>query len=119
MISGLVRVGLIRKLGRVAPLLLRTWFLFDRFGTQNSAFHMLINGTDKHGAGKQLTFKLTARNGDGPYIPCMPAILLTRKLATRAIETTGATPCVDLIALDEYLSAFGEMDITWQVTGID
>lgn len=116
MISGLVRIGLIRKLDQAAPLLLRISFLFDRFGTENSAFHMVLAGTDKSGASKQITFDLTARKGDGPYIPCMPAILLARKLANREIDKTGATPCVDLITLDEYLSALGDMNITWQVT---
>ena len=114
MISGLVRIGLIRKLERAAPLLLHISFLFDSFGTENSAFHMVLTGTDKNGASKQLTFDLTARKGDGPYIPCMPAILLARKLANREIRETGATPCVDLITLDEYLSALGAMNITWQ-----
>jgi saccharopine dehydrogenase-like NADP-dependent oxidoreductase len=116
MISGLVRIGLIRKLERAAPLLLRISFLFDRFGTQTSAFHMVLTGTDKSGASKQVTFDLTADKGDGPYIPCMPAILLARKLVNREIVKTGATPCVDLITLDEYLSALGDMNISWQVT---
>lgn len=116
MLSGLVRIGLIRKLERIAPLLLRTSFLFDRFGTDNSAFHMVLGGTDGNGASKQITFELTARKGDGPYIPCMPAILLARKLANQEIGKTGATPCVDLITLNEYLSALGEMNISWQAT---
>ncbi|MEN8207254.1 MAG: saccharopine dehydrogenase NADP-binding domain-containing protein [Pseudomonadota bacterium] len=116
MISGLVRTGLIRKLERVAPLLLRISFLFDRFGSETSAFHMVLTGTDKDGARKQITFDLTARKGDGPYIPCMPAILLARKLANQEIGKTGATPCMDLITLNEYLSALGNMNITWQVT---
>jgi len=116
MISGLVRIGLIRKLERAAPFLLRISFLFDRFGTENSAFHMVLSGADKNGTSKQISFDLTARKGDGSYIPCMPAILLARKLANREIAKTGATPCVDLITLDEYLSALGDMNITWQVS---
>jgi hypothetical protein len=116
MISGLVRIRLIRKLERAAPLLLRISYLFDSFGTDISAFHMVLTGTDNNGASKQVTFDLTARKGDGPYIPCMPAILLARKLANREISKTGATPCVDLITLDEYLSALGDMNITWEET---
>jgi saccharopine dehydrogenase-like NADP-dependent oxidoreductase len=114
LLSGLVRIGLIRRLERMAPLLLRTSFLFDRFGTDNSALHMELGGTDANGAQKRITFELTARSGDGPYIPCMPAILLTRKLAQGAIDRTGATPCLDLITLDEYLAALSDMDISWQ-----
>jgi len=114
LLSGLVRIGLIRKLERAAPLLLRTAFLFDRFGTDNSAFHMVLGGTDKDGTRKQITFELIARQGDGPYIPCMPAILLTRKFAQGEIDRTGATPCLDLITLEEYLTALTHLNITWQ-----
>jgi len=77
---------------------------------------MVLTGNDKRGANKQITFDLTARKGDGPYIPCMPGILLAKKPTHREIETTGATPCVGLITLDEYLSALGDMNITWQVS---
>lgn len=114
LLSGLVRIGLIRRLERMAPLLLRTSFLFDRFGTDNSALHMELGGTDANGVPKRITFELTARSGDGPYIPCMPAILLTRKLAQGEIDRTGATPCLDLITLEEYLAALEDLDISWQ-----
>lgn len=113
MLSGLVRVGLIRRLEKIAPLLLRTSFLFDRYGTDSSAFHMVLSGIDNNGSGKQLTFELTAREGDGPYIPSMPAILLTRKLVNQEVSRKGATPCLDLITLEEYLSALGKMNISW------
>lgn len=116
MISGLVRLGLLRKLERLAPLLLRTSYLFDRFGTANSAFHMMMSGLDSRGDRKQLKFELTAHQGDGPYIPCMPAILLAKKLAHHELARVGATACLDLISLDEYLAALGKMNITWCVS---
>ena len=37
-----------------------------------------------------INFELTARSGDGPYIPCMPAILIAKKLASGEIEDAGA-----------------------------
>ena len=46
----------------------------------------------------------------------MPAILLARKLANQEIGKTGATPCVDLITLEEYLSELGYMNNTWEET---
>jgi len=53
-----------------------------------------------------------ARSGHGPYIPCMPAILLARKLARDTLHVRGAMPCVDLISLDEYLAALKGLDIS-------
>ena len=62
---------------------------------------------------KTITFELTARSGDGPYIPCMPAILLAKKLAAGELERAGAYPCIGFITKDEYLSALSDLDISW------
>lgn len=113
-LSWLVRAGLIKNLQNAAPFLLKTSFLFDRLGSNNSAFHMTLSGTGHDDTPKTITFELTARNGDGPYIPCMPAILLTRKLAAGELQNHGAYPCMGLVTRDEYLNALGKLDIDWQ-----
>lgn len=112
-LSWLVRIGLIRSLEPSAPLLLKLSFLFDWLGSENSGFHMDLTGKDKDGENKTIRFELTARSGDGPFIPCMPAILLTKKLVSGEIEDKGATPCVGIITLEEYLDALGQLDISW------
>ena len=91
-------------------------FLFDRFGTANSAFHLTLAGQDRQNTPKKIHFELTAKNGDGPYIPCTPAILLCNKLAAKTLTFTGATPCVGLITKDEYLTALSELAISWEET---
>lgn len=115
-LSGLVRIGLVRNLPAFAPFLLKTSFFFDGLGRDKSAFHMELSGKDESGADKTITFELTARSGHGPYIPCMPAILLAKKLASVEITNTGAKPCMGLITRDEYLGALRELDITWHDT---
>ncbi|MGH1457248.1 MAG: saccharopine dehydrogenase NADP-binding domain-containing protein [Alphaproteobacteria bacterium] len=110
-LSGLVRIGLIRNLPAFAPFLLKASFLFDWAGSDVSGFHMELSGKDDRGADKAITFELTARSGHGPYIPCMPAILMAKKLASGEITMTGATPCISLITRDEYLDALKELDI--------
>ena len=112
-LSGLVRIGLIRNLPAFAPFLLKSSFYFDWAGSDVSGFHMEISGKDESSAYKTITFELTARSGHGPYIPCMPAILLAIKLAGGEITMTGATPCIGLITRDEYLSALKDLDIEW------
>lgn len=114
LLSGLVRVGLIKHLEKWAPLLLKTSFLFDFLGSSNSAFHMTLLGLDKQGNDKKLSFELLAKSGDGPYIPCMPAIILTKKLAANELNQAGAFPCVGVITRDEYLQALEHFDISWQ-----
>lgn len=112
-ISWLVRWGLVRKLERAAPLLLKIAYLFDGFGSTDSGFHMVLSGKDVVGVKKTIIFELTARSGDGPYIPCMPAILLTRKLVNGLIFERGSYPCMGFINLKEYLEALADLDIVW------
>lgn len=113
-VSWLVRTRMIRKLEKAAPLLLKTSNVFNRFGSSTSAFHMKISGSDEDGVDKAVTFELTAGSGDGSYIPCMPAILMTRKLVNGDIKETGAFPCMGFVTLDEYLDALSGLDIQWQ-----
>lgn len=113
-LSWLVRIGLINNLRKSAPFLLRLSFLFDRLGTASSGFYMKLSGKDKNSNEKTICFELVAHSGDGPYIPCMPAILLTKKLVNKQIDG-GAYPCVGFISYDEYLGALKALDITWQV----
>lgn len=116
LLSWFVRIGLIKNLEKAAPLLFRLSFLFDWLGTANSGFHMNLTGNDKNGFPKTINFELTAKSGDGPYIPCMPAVILCKKIANGEIKNTGAQPCIGLITLDEYLEALGNLDITWSET---
>lgn len=111
-----VRAGIINNLQALAPLLLRISFWFDWLGSNNSAFHMVLTGKGKSSMNKSLTFELTAGSGDGPYIPCMPSILIAKKLVNNELDTSGAYPCIGLITLSEYLDALSDLDISWEVT---
>jgi saccharopine dehydrogenase-like NADP-dependent oxidoreductase len=108
----LVRLGLIGSLSDHAEGLLRLAFLFDRFGSGRSGFHMILAGTGHDGKPKQRRFMIIARSGHGPYIPCIPAIVLARRLAKGEILQRGASPCLDLINLDAYLTALEGLDIS-------
>ena len=112
LLSWLVRFGLVRSLADHAEPLLRLALLFDRFGSSRSGFHMYLSGTGHDGAPRQERFFLIARSGHGPYIPCMPAILLARKLARGELTRRGTMPCLDLITLADYLAALEGLDIS-------
>lgn len=90
-------------------------FLFDRFGSSRSGFYMFLAGEGHDSRPKHVRFFIVARSGHDPYIPCMPAILLAKKLARDEIATRGDTPCLDLIGLDEYLAALAGLDISVHV----
>ena len=111
-LSWLVRLGLVRSLERHAGRLLGLAFLFDAFGSGRSGFHMFLTGEGRDGRPRRVRFFIVARSGHGPYIPCMPAILLARKLSRGAVGARGAMPCLDLISLEDYLGALEGLDIT-------
>ncbi len=112
MLGALVRLGIIRSLDNHAEGFLRLAFLFDRFGSGRSGFHMILTGTGRDGKPLERRFVIIAGSGHGPYIPCMPAILLARRLASGDALPRGAMPCVDLIDLDAYLAALAGLDIS-------
>jgi len=112
LLSWLVRFGLLPPLDRWSGLLLRTSFLFDRMGGRKSGFHIFISGTAQDGTTLVQRKWMVARSGHGPNIPCMPAILIARRLAAGGRLEPGARPCLDLIALDEFLAALAEYDVS-------
>lgn len=116
-LSWLVRLRLLPTLDRFGDTLLRTSFLFDLLGTNRSGFHMRLSGTGRDGAPLTITIFMEARQGHGPMIPCMPVILLAKRLARGETIAPGARPCLDLISLDDYLRALRHLDITVDVEG--
>ena len=94
-----------------AERLLRLAFLFDRFGSSRSGFHMFLAGEGLDGRPRRVRFFIIARSGHGPYIPCLPTILLAGKLSRGEVPVRGAMPCLDLIGLEEYLGALEGLDI--------
>jgi hypothetical protein len=112
MLGALVRLGLVRSLDNYAEGLQRLAFRFDRFGSGRSGFHMILSGIGRDGKPLKRRFVIVARSGHGPYIPCMPAIIMTRRLAKAELPQRGAMPCVDLIDLDAYLAAIERLDIS-------
>lgn len=113
-LSYLVRFKLCPNLQIFAPLMLKISRLFDIFGNDDSGFYMQIKGIDKQGNPSDKMFEILAKHGDGLYIPCIPAIILSKKLAKNAISITGAIPCINLIQLDEYLAELNGLDIKWR-----
>jgi hypothetical protein len=111
-LGALVRVGFIKPLNRHALFYRRLASLFDPLGSGRGGFHMILAGTGHDGRPKRRCFYLIAHSGHGPYIPCIPAIVLSRRLARGMLQTRGATPCVDLIDLDTYLKALEGLNIS-------
>ena len=119
LLSWVVRLGLVRSLAPYADRLLRLSFLFDPLGSDKSGFHMFLSGVAEDGRPVAIRIFMIARRGHGPNIPCMPAIVLAKRLAAGESIDAGARPCLDLIHLEELLSALANLDVTTIVEGLD
>jgi hypothetical protein len=60
---------------------------------------------------------MIARQVHGPNIPCMPAIILARRIAASRVLDPGARPCLDLIDLEELLGSIAHLDIDTIASG--
>jgi hypothetical protein len=117
LLSWIVRLGLVKSLSTRAELLLRLSFLFDPLGSDKSGFHMFLRGTDHNGRPAEIRIFMIARQAHGPNIPCFPAIILARRIAAGGRVAPGARPCLDLIDLNELLTAMEHLDITTLAQG--
>lgn len=119
LLSWIARLGLVKSWEPYAKPLLRLSFLFDALGSDKSGFHMLLGGVGHDGQPKRVRIFMIARKVHGPNIPCIPAILLARRLAAGERIEPGARPCFDLIDLDAYLEGIAGLDVTTTAVGPD
>jgi len=117
----LVRIGLIRDLAGHAPTMQRLAGWFDGFGSNNGAMHVRLRGRGNDGRLQSRTWTLIAEDGDGPRVPTLAAVLLTKKLLNvpgfTPIALRGATPASNLLTLREFECEWRTLAIRTIVTG--
>jgi len=111
-VSWLVRFGFVAKLENHSRFLLQMSQWFDRFGSDKGGMHMLMHGKNHQGRPHTRRWFIIAEKGDGPQIPCIPAIILARNLIASDTILPGARPCVGFITLEEYLAELAVHAIT-------
>lgn len=111
-LSWLMRLGLPLNLPKHAPVLLSASNWFDRFGSADGGMHVIIEGKAPDGSPHERQWFIIAKDGYGPYIPTIPAIVLAKKIASGLQVTPGALPCVALVTLPEYLAELSGYPIT-------
>ena len=111
LLSWIVRARFPLNLPRFAKPMLAASNLFDVFGTADGGMHIILRGRERDGAPHERRWFVIAKSGDGPQIPCVPAIILGEKLARGEVLATGAYPCTGLISLEEYMAELKGLDI--------
>ncbi|WP_191229132.1 saccharopine dehydrogenase NADP-binding domain-containing protein [Aurantiacibacter xanthus] len=112
MMGKLVSLGLLPRLDRFAPLLLKVSKLFNWLGNGRSGFHMVIEGIGHDGVPMVRRHWIIARSGDGPNIPCVPVILIAQMLAEGRTIAPGARPCLGLFTREEFMAGMAGLDYT-------
>ena len=99
----LVRIGVPIHLPRWAAMLLKISNLFDRFGTDDGGMHVILKGKGRDGRRHERHWFIIAKNGDGPQIPTIAAIILASDIALGRNVPNGARACVGMVDLPRYL----------------
>ena len=116
--SALWLAALLRRRGVQVPLERWTgaldWVASRMNGLGGTLAGMLVAvlGRRADGSRVRAEWHLTADALHGPEIPCMPAILLARKLANGGIAQRGAFPCIGFLSLPEFEREFARWRIT-------
>lgn len=110
-LSWAVRLGLPLNLPALAPQLLRASNLFDGLGSADGGMFMILDGLDHAGQARTRRWFIIAKDGEGPRIPTVPAIVLARKAARGQLGFSGARACVGLVTLEDYLAELAPFPI--------
>ena len=110
-LAGLRRAGISLPVDALALLMERAATWFDALGSSKGGMTVTLSGNDPAGRARVLRWSLVAPDNHGPEIPCMPAILLARKLAAGQLARTGAMPCMGLLTLAEFAPEFARWGI--------
>lgn len=68
-------------------------------GSDVGVMHFVIEGINKRGNEFRKSWYLIAKDGDGPNVATVPAILLASKIYSKQFKKPGVTPCAGLIGL--------------------
>ncbi|MEI6730148.1 MAG: hypothetical protein WCL30_02725 [Pseudomonadota bacterium] len=100
--SWLVRIGIPLNLSKYSKQLLKLSNVFDAFGSSDGGMHIIIKGKDKSFLPLTIKWFILAFDGDGPFIPTIPSVILAKRFADAKIGDAGAFACVGMISLKDY-----------------
>ncbi len=112
MVAALRKAGVPLAIERAAGALNRVASLLNAFGTDRGGMLISLTGATADGTERRIEWHLTADSGHGPEIPCIAAILLTRKLARGKLAQRGAFPCMGFLDLAEFEAQFAHWKIS-------
>jgi len=113
------RLGIVRNWGRLVPTFQSVSDRLIKLGSTTGGMQMRIRGEGDDERRKTLMWNLVAHQNHGPEIPCVPALILARKLAAGTISARGAYPCLGMITLPEFDEEVSDLDIRWRMDEVN
>ncbi len=107
-LGALRRWGAVRRPERLAAFFNRAADGLDMFGSALGGMVVRVRGIDGAGKAAAAAWHISADDDHGPEIPCMPAILLARRLAAGEPFEAGAFTSMGQLALADFGPEFGK-----------
>lgn len=107
----LARAGLLRHPERLARPLMWVKERLSVLGSDKGGMFVHLTGSDAAGRPIARRSYLIARHNQGPYVPTLAALALTRKLVAGRSPASGAMPCVGLLTLAEIEAEIGDLAV--------
>ncbi len=111
LLSWAPRLGLVRSLEPFAEPLRRIAERTLSFGSDRGGMIVTVVGRDAAGPSVRRTWSLVVEAGDGPFVPAIPAYLLTRKILNDC-PAAGARPCIGELTLGEIEAGLARLSVT-------
>jgi saccharopine dehydrogenase-like NADP-dependent oxidoreductase len=107
----LVKLGLMRSATPFAGPLnaLSRWI--EPFVSDKGGMFVRLEGLGLDGNAMQKAWYLVAAQNHGPHVPCGAAIALAKRFAEGRLLKPGATPCVGMLSVKEYLDSLRDLDV--------
>lgn len=112
LLAWLVRLRLVNNANQFARPLRWLATQLQLLGAGRSGMFVKLVGTGRDGKPLTRVWEISAENNDGINIPCMAAVALARKLANDELQLRGATACVGVLSLQDYLAELQQLAIT-------
>ncbi|RDK07461.1 saccharopine dehydrogenase family protein [Cupriavidus lacunae] len=109
--SQLVRLRLIPGLTPLVRPLHRISRWLEPLVSDKGGMFVSMEGLAHDGTPLRIDWHLVAAQNHGPHIPCGASIALATKLARGEKPPCGATPCVGILSVEEYLDALQGFDV--------
>ncbi|MFN0193102.1 MAG: DUF4166 domain-containing protein [Aestuariivirga sp.] len=97
-LARLRQMGVFGSLKPLAPFLAKSRAITRQFASDRGGMLVAVQGLDVNGNWTRAEWSLLAENGDGPFVPGLPAVAATRMLLAGGLPT-GARPADGVIPL--------------------